>query len=88
VREDLAAHLEAWRGLRRFSPPGILDALVLVATVAACFAAQRLELAWLFAGWLDLGSVRELFSVVGLVEELGLNTRIWSKAPKGAPIPA
>jgi Protein of unknown function (DUF3137) len=32
-----------------------------------------------------LGSVRELLSVAGLVEELGLNTRIWSKAPKAGP---
>jgi hypothetical protein len=29
-----------------------------------------------------LGSVRELFSLVGLVEELDLNTRIWSKGAR------
>ncbi|HEX2485767.1 MAG TPA: DUF3137 domain-containing protein [Myxococcota bacterium] len=63
VREDLAAHLEAWRGLRRFSPPGILDALGLVATVASCFAAQRVELAWLFAGWLVLRTLRDVMRV-------------------------
>jgi hypothetical protein len=79
-RTELRAHVEAWRSLPRFTPPGVLDALALVATVAACFAAERLALAWLFGAWLfvrtarDVRRVRAAFKteVLGRVFEFAL----------------
>ena len=62
-RDELRPHVEAWQRLPRFTPPGVLDALALVATIAACFAAERLELAWIFAAWLFVRTARDVWRV-------------------------
>jgi hypothetical protein len=65
LRGDLRTHVEAWRRLPRFAPPGALDALALAVTVLACVGTQRLEPGWLFAAWLFARTMRDVMRVKG-----------------------
>jgi hypothetical protein len=53
VRDELRPHVERWNRLPRWTPPGLLDALVLVLVAGICLAAWRPEPLWglaVFAG--------------------------------------
>jgi hypothetical protein len=83
LRDQLRPHVDAWRELPRFTPPGLLDALALAATVVACFAAGRLALAWLFGAWLFVRTARDVTRVKAAFKQEVLS-RLFEFALPGA----